>query len=132
MSGFRKPGLLASAGVAIIAEVKKASPSAGILRQDFDPVAIARTYAAHGASCISVLTDAPFFQGNFEYLAAIRRAVNLPLLRARTFSSIGISCSEAHSRAADAILLIAEILSPTQLQNSGPGYGSRSAMWRPS
>src|SRR5205807_6635470 len=75
-AALERPG-----GIQVIAEVKKASPSAGVLRPDFDPVAIARTYAAHGAACVSVLTDAPFFQGHLEYLAAIRPAVAVPLLR---------------------------------------------------
>src|SRR5439155_2556988 len=68
-------------GIQVIAEVKKASPSAGVLRADFNPVAIARTYAAHGAAAISVPTDAPFFQGQPAYLTAIRAAVPTPLLR---------------------------------------------------
>src|SRR5439155_12347012 len=65
----------------IIAEVKKASPSAGVLRADFDPVAIARTYAAAGADAVSVLTDAPFFQGDLAHLTSIRAVVSLPVLR---------------------------------------------------
>jgi indole-3-glycerol phosphate synthase len=68
-------------GIGIIAEVKKASPSAGVLRADFDPVAIARIYEANGASAISVLTDEPFFQGHLSYLTAIRHAVAQPVLR---------------------------------------------------
>src|SRR6516162_8895359 len=65
----------------VIAEVKKASPSAGVLRSDFDPVAIAHVYADHGAAAVSVLTDAPFFHGQLSYLSAIRAAVAPPLLR---------------------------------------------------
>src|SRR6516162_1573650 len=78
--GFRA-ALEASEDVAIIAEVKKASPSAGVIREDFDPVRIARVYAEHGASCLSVLTDVHFFQGNLSYLTSIRGAVKQPILR---------------------------------------------------
>src|SRR5262249_2232509 len=67
-------------GIQVIAEVKKASPSAGLLRADFDPVAIAHIYAQHGAAALSVLTDTPFFQGQLSYLAVIRAAVTPPLL----------------------------------------------------
>ena len=98
-----------AAGVAVIAEVKKASPSAGVLRADFDPVAIARSYAAHGASCLSVLTDEAFFQGHLDYLRAIRRAVDVPLLR-KDFVLDRYQLLEARTAGADAVLLIAEVL----------------------
>jgi indole-3-glycerol phosphate synthase len=95
--------------VSVIAEVKKASPSAGVLRADFDPVAIARAYAQNGAACLSVLTDEPFFQGHIDYLRAIRRTVATPLLR-KDFVLDRYQLLEARSAGADAVLLIAEAL----------------------
>ena len=71
----------AKGAIRLIAEVKKASPSAGLIREDFDPVTIASTYEANGASCISVLTDEQYFQGHLDYLRAVRASVNLPVLR---------------------------------------------------
>jgi indole-3-glycerol phosphate synthase len=96
-------------GLGIIAEVKKASPSAGVLRADFDPIAIARIYETNGANAIIVLTDGPFFQGNLEYLTNIRRAVSPPVLR-KDFILDRYQILEARVAGADAILLIAEIL----------------------
>ena len=78
--GFRD-ALLAQEGVSLIAEVKKASPSAGIIRSDFDPVEIAQAYERAGAACVSVLTDREFFQGAPDFLSRIRQRVELPLLR---------------------------------------------------
>ncbi len=95
--------------VQIIAEVKKASPSAGVLRADFDPVAIARTYAEHGAAAVSVLTDAPFFQGSLDYLPLLRCQNGPPLLR-KDFILDRYQLLEARVAGADAVLLIAEIL----------------------
>jgi indole-3-glycerol phosphate synthase len=103
-AALERPG-----GVRVIAEVKKASPSAGVIRADFDPVAIARTYERHGAACVSVLTDAPFFQGSLAHLAAVRAAVGLPLLR-KDFILERYQLLEARLAGADAVLLIAEIL----------------------
>jgi indole-3-glycerol phosphate synthase len=99
---------------AVIAEVKKASPSKGVIREDFDPVAIARGYAAGGASCLSVLTDKTFFQGGFEVLIAVREAVDLPLL-CKEFILSPYQLYQARAAGADAALLIAAILDDADL-----------------
>jgi indole-3-glycerol phosphate synthase len=100
---------------ALIAEVKKASPSKGVFREDFDPVAIAQSYQQGGASCLSVLTDVKFFQGSFENLAKIRAAVDLPLL-CKEFIIYAYQIYLARIHGADAILLIAAILSDQDLK----------------
>ncbi|PZO12218.1 MAG: indole-3-glycerol phosphate synthase TrpC [Leptolyngbya foveolarum] len=99
---------------AIITEVKKASPSKGVIRADFDPVEIARSYEEGGAACLSVLTDSEFFQGSFDYLAQIRKAVDLPLL-CKEFIIYPYQIYKARLAGADAILLIAAILSDKDL-----------------
>ncbi len=100
---------------ALIAEVKKASPSKGVLRADFDPVAIARSYEKAGASCLSVLTDKKFFQGSFENLARVRATVDLPLL-CKDFIIYPYQMYLARIQGADGILLIAAVLSDQDLE----------------
>ena len=103
-------------GVNVIAEVKKASPSAGVIRQDFDPVAIAQTYQRCGADAISVLTDEGYFQGRLEYIDQIRQVVTLPILR-KDFIIDLWQVYESRAAGADAILLIAEALKPGELMD---------------
>jgi len=108
--------LVAREGIALIAEVKKASPSAGIICPDFNPVHIARNYEQAGAAAVSVLTDREFFHGNIEYLHQIRDAVSLPLLR-KDFIIEELQIHEAAAYGADAVLLIAAILDDQQLRD---------------
>ncbi len=100
---------------ALIAEVKKASPSKGVIREDFNAVEIAKSYQRGGASCLSVLTDSKFFQGSFENLAAVRQAVDLPLL-CKEFVIYAYQIYYARAHGADAVLLIAAILEDADLQ----------------
>ena len=100
---------------AVIAEVKKASPSKGVIREDFDPVAIAKAYAGGGARCLSVLTDKTFFQGGFDVLVEVRQAVDLPLL-CKEFVLSPYQLFQARAAGADAVLLIAAILTDQDLQ----------------
>jgi len=109
-AALAKPG-----PIRLIAEVKKASPSAGVIRSDFDPVGIAQIYAEHGASCLSVLTDEPYFQGRLEHLEQVCSAVALPVLR-KDFILDSFQLLEARAAGADAVLLIAECLDDCQLR----------------
>ncbi|WP_044301425.1 indole-3-glycerol phosphate synthase TrpC [Rhodopirellula sallentina] len=102
--------------VQLIAEVKRASPSAGLIREDFSPPDIAAAYQDGGAACISVLTDEPFFQGSLDYLRAVRQCVDLPILR-KDFIIDEYQLLQARAAGADAVLLIAECLSPEEMQS---------------
>ena len=103
-------------GIALIAEIKKASPSAGVICEQFDPQQIAEIYCAHGASCLSVLTDRNYFQGSLEYLIQVRSKVNVPILR-KDFILDEYQLFEARAAGADAVLLIAECLNDCELRN---------------
>jgi indole-3-glycerol phosphate synthase len=108
--------LAAPGPIRLIAEVKKASPSKGVIREDFDPVEIAKIHERHRATCLSVLTDREFFQGDLAYLTAVREAVELPLLR-KDFILDPYQVYEARAAGADAVLLIAECLDNRSLKS---------------
>ncbi len=104
-----------SGKIKLIAEIKKVSPSKGVFREDFEPVEIAKAYEAAGASCLSILTDKKFFQGDIAYLKAVREAVKLPILR-KDFIIDKYQIYESLCAGADSILLIAQVLSDAQLR----------------
>src|SRR5487761_2227376 len=106
---------IAAGHPAVIAEIKKASPSKGVIRADFHPDQIAQSYAKHGAACLSVVTDEQFFQGSADYLKQARAACNLPVLR-KDFIVNEYQIYQARAMGADAILLIASALTPNQMR----------------
>lgn len=109
-------GALSGEGISLIAEIKQASPSKGVIREDFDPVAIANAYQRGGANCLSVLTDQRFFQGHLEFLEQVRGCAGLPVLR-KDFILDPYQVYEARVAGADAVLLIAECLEASQLKD---------------
>ena len=113
-AAFREALVQTGRGIAIIAELKKASPSRGVIRADYDPAAIATSYEQAGARALSVLTDAEFFQGSLDHLRQARRQSSLPLLR-KDFTLDSYQIYEAAEAGADAVLLIAAILSPAEI-----------------
>lgn len=114
--GQRLYQALSQPGINIIAEIKRASPSKGLIREDFDPLAIAQEYQAAGAAAISVLTEQDYFQGSLEILKAVREVVTLPILR-KDFIFDEYQVYEAAQAGADAFLLIAAMLTPQQITN---------------
>ena len=112
--GFHRALVSSPHPTSLIAEVKKASPVKGMLREDFDPVAIARAYERAGVDCMSVLTDIEYFQGSPDYLVQCRAAVSMPVIR-KDFTTDAYHIYEARAMGADAVLLIVNGLSPNQL-----------------